>query len=936
MRRRGLIGGTVVALLLLSLAFGCIFAAMLWAVGDQREAARQAQASEDRVAAVLLHQKLVLDLEVGVRGYQITGERRFLEPYFAARDAIPGNFTRIQRELGAEPAHRRRLFEIQRNVDSYVTNFADPLVRGSGAASQSDRVLTTAEGKRRIDALRLKFKAFIDNEFRQSRDAAQLAEARATNAKRMGALGLAASVLLVLLYGVYQVRAVLRPIKRVAGATERLGDGDLTVRVPSLGSGEVNALARGFNSMAVSLEYTRDELEAQNAELQAQQTELEAAVAELAEKKSRIERFHAFGARLASEAELQPLAAAILNEMADMVDAEVGELHAFGEGDPDYAVKLAVRGLATDDHPSIRRGEGLAGRAIAELRPVTASHGETGMVVPALGDNIAVRHELHVPLIHAGRLVGILSLARVDDLPFSNPELELIESLAERASVGLANAVLLQEARRQASITSAVLATAADGFISIDEDGLVIEWNARSEEMFGWTREEVVGRPLSASIVPERYRGAHESGVRRFAVTGESHLAGREVELVAVHRDGREFPISLTMSPLPLDGRMVVNAFVRDISERKRAEVYAGVQHAVTRVLSEAETLDEARAGVLEAIGTGLGLEFGASWALGVEGTAQHGRVARRRQPARALRRRHTGGTAHPWRGPARARVGTEPGDLDRRCRGRPHAGARSGRRRGRAEQRDRVPGGERRPPDRRGRVLQRLPPAAGPRAALGAQHRGQPDRPVHRAQARGSRGGTAQGRVLRARLARAAHAAHLDHRVPRAGARGRQGRPATRAASSRSSRATPSASCGSSAISSSWPRSRPATSRSTRAPSTSPPPPPSPWRPPARAPRSSRSSCVLDADRIRTRAATPAASDRRSTTSSRTRSSSRPPAAAWRCASGATERRRCSRSPTPASASPTRTRRACSSASSAPPPPPRAPSRASAWGSRS
>jgi PAS domain S-box-containing protein len=470
----------------------------------------------------------------------------------------------------------------------------------SAVADQRDATDQARKSQDRVAAVLLHRKVGLDNDFRQSAEAARHAQLHATRAKRIGAAGLIASVLLVFLYGLYQVRWVLRPVRRVARATERLGEGDLTVRVPDSGSGEVNALATGFNMMAVSLEFTRNELEAQNAEL--------------ADKNGRIERFHAFGARLASETELQPLAATILNEVAEMVGAQVGELHAFGEGDPDYAVKLAVRGLVTDDHPSIKRGEGLAGRAIAECRPVVASHGETGMTVPAFGDAVAVLHELHVPLIHGGRLVGILSLARVEDNAFTTAELELIEYLAERASVGLANSILLQETRRQASITSAVLATAADGFISIDEDGLVIEWNDRSEEMFGWTREEVVGRPLSASIIPARFRGAHESAMRRFAVTGDWELAGREVELVALHRNGREFPVSLTMSPLPLDGRLVVNAFVRDITERKRTEVYVAVQYAVTRVLSEAETLEQAREGVLEAIGTGLGWEFGATW----------------------------------------------------------------------------------------------------------------------------------------------------------------------------------------------------------------------------------------------------------------------------------------------------------------------------------
>ena len=117
--------------------------------------------------------------------------------------------------------------------------------------------------------------------------------------------------------------------------------------------------------------------------------------------------------------------------------------------------------------------------------------------------------------------------------------------------------------------TRQILETAHDAFVAIDGDGAITAWNPQAEATFGWACEEVLGRDLAETIVPEPHREMHRRGMERFIATGEERVLGRLIELPALHRDGHEFPIELTISPLRSEHGYSFNAFMRDITERK-------------------------------------------------------------------------------------------------------------------------------------------------------------------------------------------------------------------------------------------------------------------------------------------------------------------------------------------------------------------------------
>ncbi|MCX5723680.1 MAG: PAS domain S-box protein [Nitrospirae bacterium] len=142
---------------------------------------------------------------------------------------------------------------------------------------------------------------------------------------------------------------------------------------------------------------------------------------------------------------------------------------------------------------------------------------------------------------------------------------ELSRKLAERKRA--------EEALRESEARSrSIIETAFDAVIATNRDGQIIGWNPQAEAIFGYSAHEAIGRGLSETIIPARFRQAHAAGIARVFQAGENPgLKGRR-EFSALHREGHEFPVELAITLFHVDGQPVLSAFVRNITERKRAE----------------------------------------------------------------------------------------------------------------------------------------------------------------------------------------------------------------------------------------------------------------------------------------------------------------------------------------------------------------------------
>jgi PAS domain S-box-containing protein len=187
-----------------------------------------------------------------------------------------------------------------------------------------------------------------------------------------------------------------------------------------------------------------------------------------------------------------------------------------------------------------------------------------------------------VPLKSGGRVLGALGLISTGQRRrFTRMDLENAEAFGRAVGSSLAVAQEREAARREDEEAlrlneerlRLMMENAHDAFISIDLDGRILSWNRRAEETFGWKRQEVLGRILAETIIPPQYREAHTQGLKHYARSGAAPVVGRRLELSGLHRDGHEFPLELAISsPVTTGGRTVFGAFLRDLTEEKRAE----------------------------------------------------------------------------------------------------------------------------------------------------------------------------------------------------------------------------------------------------------------------------------------------------------------------------------------------------------------------------
>ncbi len=197
---------------------------------------------------------------------------------------------------------------------------------------------------------------------------------------------------------------------------------------------------------------------------------------------------------------------------------------------------------------------------------------EAGYLVPC-----GIGAMLDVPLRQDDQAVGVLCLEHVgaprawtvDEQNFALS----VANLVAAATADEERRVALRDLANSEKRARLVLDTATDAFVGMDSEGRIASWNTQAERTFGWSREEAIGKPLATTIIPPQLRESHLRGMWHFHATGEAPVVNQRLELVALHRDGHEFPIELSISePIRQGSGFYFGAFLRDISEPRRRQ----------------------------------------------------------------------------------------------------------------------------------------------------------------------------------------------------------------------------------------------------------------------------------------------------------------------------------------------------------------------------
>lgn len=182
-----------------------------------------------------------------------------------------------------------------------------------------------------------------------------------------------------------------------------------------------------------------------------------------------------------------------------------------------------------------------------------------------------------IPTSHAYREVEVLGTAfnsLVGNLQQKTDELHIMNALLEQRVE--ARTTELREAyervRANEQRIQTIIEAAQDPYISLDLQGRIIDWNTQAEVVFGWGREEVIGRLAEELLLPARFAGTLEAALASFLQSGDSALLNRPIERVLVDRHGRELPVEIKVGLVSTGNERFFSAFVHDISQRKEVE----------------------------------------------------------------------------------------------------------------------------------------------------------------------------------------------------------------------------------------------------------------------------------------------------------------------------------------------------------------------------
>src|SRR5437660_358037 len=190
---------------------------------------------------------------------------------------------------------------------------------------------------------------------------------------------------------------------------------------------------------------------------------------------------------------------------------------------------------------------------------------EQGLDIPFVILSGAISEEEAVAAMQAGAVDYIRKDNLTRLVPVVERELRAAQTRRERQQAEAAQ-------RESQARKSAMLDSALDCIVTIDHDGRVFEWNPAAEKTFGYRRAEVIGRKLAEIIIPPALRERYRRGLARYLSTGESSILGKRIEMIALRAGGVEFPVELSVTVVKTEGPPIFTGFIRDITERKRAE----------------------------------------------------------------------------------------------------------------------------------------------------------------------------------------------------------------------------------------------------------------------------------------------------------------------------------------------------------------------------
>ncbi len=430
--RRQIIRGQALSWILVLLVGGAVFLS----INRNATSTNQEKQARAQLAQIEVIQTDVVDLETGMRGYLLTADNQFLEPFNRARAGIARDVN-TQRALIAEDGQNpeaargqgEMLDTIQAQVDLWLASVADPEIANiRGNSNAAVNLPLQVRGKAIIDGIRATIGAYRTEETDVLGARADAANRTLTILQWVTAVGLLGAVVASFLTSLWLAGAISRPTIRLARGARRLADGARDERIEETGTRELKLLARSFNDMAAKLEASQADLAGRNAILSEQASALA--------RSSEIERGFSTILRLFNTtADRTAILEGVLRLLDERHGFAVGALYRYDEWGGAFNV-VGTHGTTADLQPRLALREGVVGQAVTDRRIVTL-HDDPLLTINTGLASAPARFTVIVPIYYQDRIMGAMALAtmaRPDDMT-----MVFLDQLAQQLGVNLQN-----------------------------------------------------------------------------------------------------------------------------------------------------------------------------------------------------------------------------------------------------------------------------------------------------------------------------------------------------------------------------------------------------------------------------------------------------------------------------------------------------------------
>ncbi|MDB6152982.1 MAG: domain S-box [Chthoniobacteraceae bacterium] len=304
-------------------------------------------------------------------------------------------------------------------------------------------------------------------------------------------------------------------------------------------------------------------------------------------------------AHLAFGDKIERILQSCCQRLVDHLDAALARVWTLNPKEAVLELRASAGVLAHLDgpHSRIPVGQAVTGRIAQSQQPYTTDDVSlnSNFKDPEWLKSEGIKAFAGYPLIVEGRLIGVFAIFSCQTL--SDAVLADLTAIADGISQCIERKRAESALHASENLKSAILDTSLDGFVLMDHEGIIVDWNPAAERIFRIPRPAAVGQSLGDTIVPVAMRERHRSGLQRYMATREARILGRRYEMPALRADGEEFSCEISITHIPGTEPPLFAGYLRDISERKQAEaeLHAATERAEAGALAVAESAERFR-----------------------------------------------------------------------------------------------------------------------------------------------------------------------------------------------------------------------------------------------------------------------------------------------------------------------------------------------------